>query len=292
VVALGLTTIDLMQRVGRLPGPDENVQSTGARLDVGGPAANAALAARAVGSAARLVTGIGGGTMAALALERLAAGGVEVVDLAPRDYAPPVSSVLITEETGTRAVVSSNAAELTSPAPLPANVLEGATCLLVDGHIMGRAIEAAALARRRGIPVMMDGGSWKPGTAQLLGNVDVAILSADFTPPAPRGTVPLDWVAGLGPRWNAVSHGPSPVELRLSDGVTHLLPVPHVPHVVDTLGAGDALHGAAAAALAWDPASGRAPLRAGLSDESVRAALVEGIKAARRSVGSAGALRP
>ena len=53
-------------------------------------------------------------------------------------------------------------------------------------------IDAATVARLAGIPVLLDGGSWKPGLERLIPLVDAAVLSADFAPPEP-----VDW--GRGP---------------------------------------------------------------------------------------------
>ncbi|MDR1428468.1 MAG: PfkB family carbohydrate kinase [Bifidobacteriaceae bacterium] len=305
LVALGLTTVDSIQQLDRIPGSNEKVQARAARLDVGGPAANACLAARAAGCAARLVSAIGGGALARTVLDRLVGGAVDVVDLAPPGYEPPVSTVLLTTGTQDRAVISLNTRELTRPAPLPADVLRGAGAALVDGHIMDRAVEFAARAQRQGVPVVFDGGSWKEGTRDLLRYVDVAVLSADFAPPdglfaasrrglacqgpaervAARQT--LAQVARMGPRWVAMSRGPGPVSVRWEGGAVEELAVTPVGTVVDTLGAGDALHGGFAGVIAALPGQ-----RDSLDETGVRRALLAGIALARRSVEFAGALRP
>ncbi|MDQ6936225.1 MAG: sugar kinase, partial [Actinomycetota bacterium] len=63
----GLTTVDVVHRLERLPGPDEKV--TAARQDVvaGGPAANAASTFAGLGGVATLVTGLGRHPLAAAA---------------------------------------------------------------------------------------------------------------------------------------------------------------------------------------------------------------------------------
>src|SRR5690606_2563189 len=83
--------------------------------------------------------------------------------------------------------------------------------------------------------------------------VDLAVLSADFAlPGADLGDGEhglLAAVAALGPSFVARSHGPGPVTV-LDGGLRSELAVPAVTDVVDTLGAGDVLHGGTAAALA------------------------------------------
>jgi sugar/nucleoside kinase (ribokinase family) len=155
-------------------------------------------------------------------------------------------------------------------------VLDDATALLVDGHHLAAGFALASAARARGIRVLADGGSWKPGLAALLALVDVAVLSADFV--VPGAGDPLAAVARLGPTFVARSAGGGHVRVRLGSGAYDELAPPAVPagEVVDTLGAGDVLHGATGAALArgldpWD-------------------ALREGIAVASESVRHAGAL--
>lgn len=321
LVCCGLTTLDVVQRVGRVPGPDEKLVALGLDVTFGGPAANAAATAAALGVPTVLVTALGCGPVSGLVRAGLTAAGVRVVDLAVDDPGdPPVSSVLVTASTGQRAVVSTNATlrpdDLGAAAGAAAGPsLDGATALLVDGHHLAAGVVLAAAARERGIPVLLDGGSWKPGLQSLLAHVDVAVVSADFVVPAPdepagaagatdavRNVAAsdvaastdddpcpvdaddevvgrlLEAVAALGPGFVARSSGPGPVRLRTGWGEREELVPPAVPpgEVVDTLGAGDVLHGATGAALA----RGIAPL----------AALREGIVFATESVRHPGAL--
>ena len=228
VASCGLTTLDLVQYVDHLPGPDEKVQAREARVEFGGPAANAAFTARALGLGSRLITGLGSGPLGLALRDQITAAGVEVVDvLTGREWQPPVSAVAITEHG--RAVISMNAVR-SSAAAVPEGALDGCGALLVDGHHLALCIDAATVARLAGIPVLLDGGSWKPGLENLLPFVDYAIVSADF-----HGQL-------TGPV--AVSRGSLPVLLGDVE-----IPVPPVA-VVDTVGAGDVLHGAALVALA------------------------------------------
>ena len=294
LVCCGLATLDVVQRVDRVPAPDEKLVAAGLEVTFGGPAANAAATAAALGVPTVLVTALGSGPIARLVGDGLAAAGVRVVDLAaawPGD--PPVSTVLVTAATGERAVVSTNATlrpDDLGPAAerAAAEVLDTATAVLVDGHHLAAAVAIAAAARRRGIPVLADGGSWKPGLERLLAQVDVAILSADFVVPGSEERthderayderLVLDAVAALGPSFVAQSAGPGPVRVRLPSGTRDDVTPPRVEpdEVVDTLGAGDVLHGAAAAALA----RGADPM----------GALREGIEQATESVRHRGAL--
>ncbi len=261
VLACGVAVLDVQQTVDRLPGPDEKLVASDLLVASGGPAANAAVTAGALGVGARLVTRIGDSPLGALISADLAAHGVEVVDHAgPRDR-PAVSTVLVTRGTGERAVVSVDASLVAPPegAPDPADwapaLLDDVDAVLVDGHHLDLALRVAAAARSASVPVLLDGGSWKPGLERLLALVDIALVSEVLQVPADLGAGTghpaddvLGTVAALGPPVVARSRGPLPIEVLTGAGRAEV-PVPHV-EVVDTLGAGDVLHGALSAWLA------------------------------------------
>lgn len=245
----GLATLDVVQTVERVPGANEKVVATGLAVAAGGPAANAAVTCVALGVPARLVTRIGGGALGAVVRRDLVDAGVEVVDLAAPGATPPVSTVLVTRATGERAVVSVNATVAPiHAADLPAEVWDGVGLVLVDGHHLDLGVAVAAEARRRRVPVLLDGGSWKPGLEALVERVDVAVVSADFAVPDETGDV-LDALLRLGPSVAARSAGDGPIEVASAEAGRASVPVRAV-RVVDTLGAGDVLHGALAAWLA------------------------------------------
>ena len=284
LVCCGLVTLDVVQTVDAVPGPDQKVVADGLDVRFGGPAANAAATAVALGVPTRLVTAVGSGPVADLVRAGLRDAGVEVVDLARGTGAtPPVSTVLVTRATGERAVASVNGTGTpdlgaAARAALADGALDGATALLVDGHHLGAAVPVAAAARAAGVPVALDGGSWKPGLGDLLAHVDHAVLSADFRLPDGGGDVLADVLS----RWPVASAARSAggaalryVERGGTPAEVDVEPVP-ASEVVDTLGAGDVLHGALAAHLA--------------RGATLATALREATRVATRSVRHPGAL--
>ncbi|MDR7273696.1 PfkB family carbohydrate kinase [Catenuloplanes atrovinosus] len=246
-VFAGLCTLDVIQSVARVPAEDEKVTALRQTVAAGGPATNAAVTFAHLGGAATLLTGIGRHPLAAGVRADLAARGVRVRDLAPEHDGPPaVSSVLVTAGTGSRAVASTNAAgaHLVPPDDLD---LAGVAALEVDGHHPALAEAALTEARRRGIPAILDAGSWKDGTARLLPLLDVVAASADFRPP---GDGPVEKIIrGYGVPWIAITAGAAPIRWWGPGGVSGEVTVPAVS-VVDTLGAGDVFHGALTHAVA------------------------------------------
>jgi sugar/nucleoside kinase (ribokinase family) len=235
VVAVGLCTVDLVQRVRALPEPGEKVQSVSVEVAAGGPATNAAVAIAALGGRARLSTVLGAHPLARLAAEDLASCGVELRDALPTRTEPPaVSAVSVRTADGERTVVSHNAMGVQAPPTVDVN---GAAALLLDGHHPTLAMHAAQAARQQGIPVVLDAGSWKPVLTDLLPHIDVVACSATFTAPMPL-TNPVV----------IRTNGPNSVTWS-SRGEQGEIPVTKVT-ARDTAGAGDVWHGAFALAVA------------------------------------------
>lgn len=255
VVCVGLTTLDTVYTVARHPAPDEKISAARQDLAAGGPAANAAVTSAALGSRTALVTALGTHPLAAVAADDLYRHGVEVLDASPDDAsAPALSSIYVQPATATRSVVSVNAAERTVPAPAALDVLVGdARVVLVDGHHPDLLRAALAAAGRHGVTAVLDGGSWKPQLDGLLGAVDWAVCGARFRVPgaAPSTQGEADTTEELlsrGVSLVAFTHGPDPVTWRTAQA-SGSVEVPRV-HAMDTLGAGDAFHGAVAHELA------------------------------------------
>lgn len=245
IVCVGLATVDLVQRVTRIPGVDEKTQALAADTATGGPAANAAVTAAALGATTTLVTAVGAHPLAHLVREDLHRYGVTLLDATGSSvHPPPISAITILDSTGQRTIVSRNAGDVVVPVPPDLDrLVAAADVVVVDGHHPALATAAARAAHRAGRPLVLDAGTWRPVFADLLPFATVAACSAAFRDP----------VGGLRRvRHGAVTHGPDPIEWW-SDGRAGTLPVAPVA-VVDTAAAGDVFHGALAVAVARDPA--------------------------------------
>ena len=265
-VFVGLATLDAVHRVERTVGPDEKVTAIRQDVAAGGPALGAALVFAALGGWATLVTALGADATGAAVRADLERCGVSLIDagadLPEADRpATPVSAVRVLAATGERSVTSIDAAAAVVPAPTGlADLVAGADVVLLDGHHAELAAAAArAVARLRGAGrrspvVVLDAGRWRPVMDELLGVADAVIASAAFR--TLEALDPAGTVADLRERGVptvATTDGAGPVRWSTptADG---RVDVPAVD-VRDTLGAGDALHGAAAWALSrgWPP---------------------------------------
>jgi sugar/nucleoside kinase (ribokinase family) len=210
---VGLRTFDLIQSVTRMPGQNEKVTALEQTIAAGGPATNASVTFAFLGGHAILLTGVGNHPLAQGIHADLEQTGVDLVDAAETDNNPPaVSTIIVSRGSGDRSVVSLNAIgrKLDSPPSLD-DLTEKASAVLIDGHHPTLALAAARAARRRGRLCILDGGSWKENTTELLPYVDIALCSADFRPPGlPATKDVLDSLLSSGISWAAVTDGARP----------------------------------------------------------------------------------
>ena len=246
VVCCGLATVDIVHRLSQFPSANEKVVAQESIMTFGGPAANAAATIVALGGSAVLVTALGSSALSDWLRHELELSGVEVHDLQDGSASSPdLATVMISEPTGDRSVVLSRFAQRPEVGRASPGLLYGADVLLVDGHHMTAAIGLAREAAKLGVPVLLDGGSWKVATEELLPLVSAAVVSADFVVPDEHDA--LTSLRRLGVPWVASTHGSHPVRYLDNDrrGCIEV----QDREVVDTVGAGDAFHGALAALM-------------------------------------------
>ena len=242
---VGLITLDFIYRVGEFPQPNQKIVALDYLATAGGPATNAAITFATLGNSARVMGILGNHVNAGIIREDLQQYGVQLRDLnANWTASPPVSSVIVTEGTGDRAVISLNAMKSRATSEqIPGNSLEGVDFVLIDGHQMDVGVAIAQQAKEQGIPVIIDGGSWKAGFEGILPFVDYAICSANFYPPAcTTSDEAIAYLARFSIPHIAITRGEKPI-LYYSQETRGIVDVPRVK-VVDTLGAGDIFHGA------------------------------------------------
>lgn len=286
---IGLTTLDSIYLVDRLPAADEKSVARDFTMNAGGPATNAAVTFAYLGGRASLISAIGSSPAASLVRADLARFGVRHVELGvegvegaaasgARAFPLPMSAVLVTATTGDRAVVSAYGTVPRCAAnTAAATAIADADVVLLDGHQPEAGIQLVRTARDGGPPVLLDGGSWKAGLEHLLPHVDIAVCGAAFRPPDlhPRADV-LDYLLASGPFFAAVTDGAAPIRWASADA--RGIVVPPLAAARDTLGAGDVLHGA----FAWMLARGA------VATHELVAALADAAAVAARSVQSFG----
>jgi len=248
VAFAGLATYDVVHLVESLPASDAKVAALDFFTAAGGPAANAAVACAYLGARPTLVTALPDHPVSALIADDLAGCGVDLAVVAGYEGAPITASIMVTASTGERAVVSPTSAATDAPlvsVGLPE--MHYMSCILIDGYFRSLSLPIAREARERAIPVILDAGSFKPFTEELLECVDVAVVSDAFRPPRTDSNPAsvFAYLRARGVMWSAITRGADSI-LYMCPGGSGEVEVPRVDGVVDTLGAGDFFHGALA----------------------------------------------
>ncbi|MGU3432412.1 PfkB family carbohydrate kinase [Actinomycetes bacterium M1A6_2h] len=242
---VGLATLDVIHRIAKAPEVNQKITSSAQFVSAGGPAANAAVTFAALGGDAILVTALGEDPIADLVRADLAAHGVRVVDAAAGTVrAVPVSAVSVVESSGDRSVVSLDAVDSDASPPNDlGDLVAESDVVLVDGHHPLIARAAVRVAAARVTTTVVDAGRWKPVMTDLLPSATDMVCSSDFRVP---GSADSEATAAelvrSGVRTVVTTHGGGPVEWW-SGGASGTVAVRPVV-AVDTLGAGDAFHGA------------------------------------------------
>ena len=240
---IGATTLDLIYKSDRPLPKNKKVVAKDYLTAAGGPATNAAVAFSYFNNRAKLLSVIGQHPISELIKSDLNDCAVEIIDLAAqRTESPPISSIVVTANTGERAVISTPTADRDAR-PISESISDSIDIILIDGHQIEASLALAKMAGDRNIPVVMDGGSWKLGLDLVIPLVDYAICSANFYPP---GCYHYDDVFNFlqdkGVPNIAITNGERPIQY-LNRGEISTLSVSRVD-TVDTLGAGDIFHGA------------------------------------------------
>ena len=241
---VGLTTLDFLYLSDRPLEVEQKLVAQDYLTVAGGPATNAAVAFSYFDNYPKLMSVLGEHPLTELIVNDLDEYSVETIDLIPeKTNSPPISSIIVMADTGKRAVISINAVKSQAERPILEEILNDVDIVLIDGHQIAVSLAIAKLARNRQIPVVIDGGSWKPGLEKILPFADYVICSANFYPPQCRNVSDVfAFLQNLDISYIAITDGARPIQCQ-EKGNNYSITVPSIK-AVDTLGAGDIFHGA------------------------------------------------
>jgi sulfofructose kinase len=287
ILCAGIIVLDEVFRVDAFPEADGKVQATGFFVVNGGCAANAAVAIARLGGRAALAGPLGGpageDTNGDRVLAALARENVDCTFCQRVDGLATALSAIFMNARGDRTIVTYRDERIAATTPIdPDGIVAAADAVLADNRYPAFVTPICEAARRRGLPVIVDGDRPTNEDEPLFRIATHVIFSSECLRATTGAT---DLAAGLARMarktgaFVAVSNGPNDI-LFLDGGKLRQLPVFAIA-AVDTLGAGDAFHGGFALALAE-----------GMSEvEAMRfGAAVAGIKCSRIG-GSAGTPR-
>jgi sulfofructose kinase len=285
ILCAGIIVLDEVFRVEEFPKADGKVEAKGHFVVNGGCAANAAVAIARLGGRAALAGPLGGPAgkddngdrvLAALSRENVDTRACQRVD----GLSTAISAIFINAR-GDRTIVTYREHGIAATVPDdPEALAASADLVLADNRFPQFARPICEAARRRKLPVVLDADKPTVVDDPLFRVASHVVFSSECllatTGDSDLGEG-LKTIARHSDAFLAVSNGPNDI-LILEAGAFRRVPVFPI-RAVDTLGAGDALHGGFALALA----EGRS------EDEALRfGAAVAGIKCTRIG-GSAGA---
>ena len=242
---VGLTTLDFLYLVDHFPDRNQKIVALNSAIAAGGPATNAAITFGYLGNQAKLLSVVGNHALSQVIRQDLANQSIHSIDLEPTwSESPSVSSVIVTQKTGERAVISLNATKFQAKLEkIPPDILADIDIVLIDGHQMAISGAIASQAQAKNIPVVMDGGSWKTGFEKVLPFVDYAICSANFYPPNCQNQTDIfEYLKSYSIPQIAITQGDKPIQY-VGQNYSGEITIDSI-NAVDTLGAGDIFHGA------------------------------------------------
>jgi sulfofructose kinase len=256
ILCAGIIVLDEVFRVEEFPQPDGKVQAEGFFVVNGGCAANAAVAVARLGGRAALAGPLGGPegedsngdrVLKALERERVDCRFCQRVD----GLATALSAIFMNAR-GDRTIVTYRDERVAATKPTdPDAIVAAADAVLADNRYPDFVLPICEAARRRQLPVLLDGDRPTVEDDPLFALATHVIFSSECL----RATTGLSdlgeglkRIAKKTAAFLAVSNGPGDI-IYLDDGVLRGVPVFKIT-AVDTLGAGDAFHGGFLLALA------------------------------------------
>ncbi len=249
VLCVGHACYDLVFSIAEHPKSDEKIFANDLIGSGGGPAANAAIAVSRLGLTSAFAGYLGQDLYGQMHLQEFVDHHVDTHLVVRGSLPTPLSTVLV-KPNGERALINYKGATK----PLLANSIDlssiQAEAILLDGHEPHISLALVELAKLKGIPTVLDAGSMHEGTSQLWDKVDYLVASEKFA---------LQFSDDVRTALSVMAEKSPAVVITLGEkgliwqrgqqeGNLDTLPI----NAIDTTGAGDAFHGAFAAAVARD----------------------------------------
>jgi sulfofructose kinase len=248
VVGLGQACVDYLGRVPSYPREDGKVELLDLRSQCGGPASTALVTLARLGIKTSFLGSISDDPIGVEALKGLKTDQVDasLLKITP-GHTSQFAFIAVSRESGNRTIFWHRG----SVPPLRKEEVDlspfsGAKVLHLDGLMIEASIEAARQARARGLRVVLDAGTMREGSLDLIPYIDVLIASARFAVPLVAENAPaekaLEALSHFGPREVVITLG-SKGSVGWNRGKL-LAQSAFATDVVDTTGAGDVYHGA------------------------------------------------
>jgi len=169
---------------------------------------------------------------------------LSIIDLVKsNDFSLPESSIFVNSKTSSRTIVNAPKHELHDKFSFDNLKIDSSTIVLLDGYVFSDELKSMLLeAREKGCIVVYDGGSWKQNTESMLSLIDIAICSNGFCFPQKDRSFTINYLRSKGVNTIAFTNDNKEMTLYEENNESKIS-VQQID-AIDTLGAGDVLHGA------------------------------------------------
>jgi ribokinase len=247
VVGLGQCAYDILGRIGAYPAVDAKAELSEILFQGGGPAATALVTLARLGIATAFFGRVGDDAFGARIRSGLLAEGVDCGYLLTDEGRTSQFAFIAVEEGSGRRNIFWNrgSARPLSPSEIDPASIRNARILHLDGLQHEVSLAAARIARESGVTTVLDGGTLRDATAELLPLIDHLVVSEKFALQTTGGEGPsraLDKLLSHGARAVTVTLGERGSHTRSREGEEFHQPA-FPMDAVDTTGCGDVFHG-------------------------------------------------
>jgi ribokinase len=181
VLGVGCHSIDTLCLMDRFPAEDTKMEVESIETQGGGNVATALVAAARLGGSAAFCAAVGDDEFRDDVLGALQDEGINTGGMVVREGKNPRAFIMINRENESRTIVYSRKnVPVYLPRDLEKEMFETARVLLIDFYYPQTSVEAARLAREKGIPVVLDAESVPPLAGEVLKNTTHLIASLVF----------------------------------------------------------------------------------------------------------------
>jgi sugar/nucleoside kinase (ribokinase family) len=255
ILCIGMPVRDLIFRVAGLPERGNKEHATGFVELAGGNSLNAGVAIARLGGRVALSGPIGGPQekTSVYIYDQMHEEGIDTTHLVKMPgLVTPISNIMI-DPSGERTIVTYRDPKMwTVQLPDTDKLLAECDAILTENRCAEFVTDICTEAHRRGIPVVIDADrlmSLREGLLQVSSHIIFSAEALRATAGESDEVASLRKIAKLTPAFLGVTSGAKGVTWLNDEGEPKHMPAFPV-HTVDTLGAGDAFHGAFTLAIA------------------------------------------
>ena len=242
VLFIGLTTIDIQHFVDKYPASNTKIKGEYPLINVGGPAANAAITASFLGADVDFLSIVGENTFTQFIYKEYEKYGVHLIDAMQGTAFDPIFASVITEVENSHRTIFTHHPVLKEHdySETMNNLLDKSyDAIFIDGFYPELAIP---ILEKKHCNIIFDGGSWKEHLTSLLDYVDIAICSDNFKPPLhEKHSEVFDFLAKHSIEHRIITRGDEAILYQSKHGES-TIDIEKVD-AIDTLAAGDIFHG-------------------------------------------------